>query len=229
MANPLSPLDPGSAEGPLLVFGGTFDPIHFGHLRAAEEVRQMLQAEQVLLVPAGDPPHRSPPRTSGAHRLAMVQSAVAAERGFTVLDWEVRSQGPSYSVKTLGWLRERFGSWSIVFIMGSDAFEQLHTWYQWQRLLELAHIAVVQRPGTPLDPLVPSLGQALRGRWAETAAELGQSPGGRVVVFEITRLDISATAIRSLVSRGHSPRFLLPQAVEDYIGEHELYQDESEE
>ena len=220
-----SPLSALAGEGPLLLFGGTFDPIHLGHLRPAEEVRQRVGAERVMLVPCGDPPHRPPPGTSGEHRLAMAQAAVRGRATVEVLDWEVRASGPSYTVRTLEWLRERLGSRPILTIIGSDAFTQLHHWYQWERLLELTHIAAVRRPGTAVDALESPLAEALADRWTEDAATLWQQSAGAVMAFDVTRLDISATAIRASVAAGKSPRFLIPRDVEEYITAHGLYRD----
>ncbi len=218
-----SPNDPLAGTGPLVLLGGTFDPIHFGHLRAGEEVRAAVGAERLVLVPCGDPPHRPDPHTSAGHRLAMTRAAVEGEDTVAVLDWEVRSEGPSYTVRTLAWLRERLGDRPILIIVGTDAFSQLHHWHQWERLLEMAHIAAVRRPGNPLEALDPPLAEALAARWVEEPAAFREAPAGRVRVFDVTRLDISATAIRSMVAAGGSPRFLVPKTVEDYLAAHELY------
>jgi len=214
-----------AGDGPLLLFGGTFDPIHLGHLRPAEEVRQRVGAERVVLVPCGDPPHRPAPGTSGEHRLAMARAAVRGRPTVEVLDWEVRASGPSYTVRTLEWLREHLGPRPILTIIGSDAFTQLHHWYQWERMLELTHIAAVRRPGTSVEALESPLAEALAPRWTDDPATFREQPAGAVMPFDVTRLDISATAIRQCVAEGHSPRFLLPRDVEEYITEHGLYRD----
>jgi nicotinate-nucleotide adenylyltransferase len=210
----------------LLLLGGTFDPVHFGHLRPAEEVRVALGAERVVLVPCGDPPHREAPETPADHRLAMARAAAEGRPTVEVLDWEVRSEGPSYTVRTLEWLRERLGRRPIVTIIGSDAFTQLHHWHQWERLIDLTHVAAVRRPGTALAELESPLAEALDGRWRDTPADIHAEPGGRVMAFDVTRLDISATAIRELVAAGRSPRFLLPRSVEEYLTTHDLYRDQ---
>lgn len=220
------PGDPLRGEGPLVLMGGTFDPVHFGHLRPAEEVRAAVGADQALLVPCGDPPHRDAPDTPAEHRLAMVRAAAEDRPTVGVLDWEVRSEGPSYTVRTLEWLRERLGPRPIVTIIGSDAFTQLHHWHQWERLIDLTHVAAVRRPGTSLDGLEPPLAEALAGRWSSEPADLRAQSGGRAMAFDVTRLDISATAIRELMAAGRSPRFLLPRTVEDYLATHDLYRDQ---
>ena len=212
-------------QGPLLFLGGTFDPLHFGHLRPAEEVRQALGLDRVWLVPAGDPPHRETPGATGPERLAMVETAVAEYPTLGVLDWEVTSEGPSYTVRTLGWLRERLGREPVITIMGSDAFVGLDRWYRWEELLERGHVAVVRRPGADLAGMSPELEAALAGRWCEEPADLLTAPAGRVAVLEVTRLDVSATAIRGLVAAGRSPRFLAPESVESHIWAHGLYSD----
>ncbi|MFA9460404.1 nicotinate-nucleotide adenylyltransferase [Thiohalorhabdus methylotrophus] len=212
--------------GPLLLLGGTFDPVHFGHLRPGEEVRQRVGAERVVLVPSGEPPHRTAPKTPAAHRLAMTRKAVSGHPTLGVLDWEAEASGPSYTVRTLEWLRERLGERPILIIIGSDAFTQLNHWHQWERMLELTHIAAVRRPGTSLEALDPELSGALEGRWTKDPAVLHERPAGSVMAFDVTRLDISATAIRTMVAAGESPRFLLPQQVEEYISAHGLYRQE---
>ncbi len=215
----MNPFDPFPGEGPLLWLGGTFDPIHFGHLRPAEEVREALGAHRALLIPCGDPPHRVSPRASAEHRLAMVHAAVKGRPTMDVLDWEVHAEGLSYTVRTLEWLRER----PIITMIGSDAFIQLHHWHQWERLLDLTHIAVLRRGGVPLHPLEEPLAEALATRWVDRLEKLVQGPAGWVRAFDVTRLDISATQIRELIAAGQSPRFLLPRTAEDYIATHELY------
>ena len=215
--------DPLAGSGPLVLLGGTFDPVHFGHLRAGEEVRAAVGAERLLLVPCGDPPHRPAPHTSAGHRLAMSRAAAEDEPTVAVLDWEVRAEGPSYTVRTLEWLRERLGERPILIIVGTDAFVQLHHWHQWERLLEMAHIAVVRRPGADLDGVEPPLAEAVRGRWLSDPAVFAESPAGWVRAFDVTRLDISATAIRGMVGGGGSPRFLVPRKVEEYLAAHDLY------
>lgn len=219
--------DPLRGEGPLPLLGGTFDPVHFGHLRPAEEVREALGAERALLIPCGDPPHRVTPRTDAEHRLALTRAAVTGRPTMEVLDWEVRTEGPSYTVRTLEWIRERLGPRPIVTMIGSDAFIQLHHWHQWERLFDLTHIAALRRPGVPLESLEKPLAAALADRWVDRAEDLLREPAGRVMAFDVTRLDISATEIRGLVAAGRSPRFLLPRTAEDYIAAHELYRQES--
>ena len=216
--------------GPLGLLGGTFDPIHFGHLRLAEEAREALQLEQVALIPAGSPPHRDPPQSAASARLAMVELAAAGNGGFMVEAGEVFAEGPSYTVLTLERLRAQHGpTRPLVLILGADAFAGLPDWHRWQELFELAHIAVANRPGyAPQGQCWPAtlsaeLGAACAGRISTDTAVLRQSPAGRIVPFDMTPLAISASLIRDLIRAGHSARYLLPDPVLDYIGLHHLY------
>lgn len=208
---------------PLGILGGTFDPIHSGHLRLAEEAREALGLGGVRLIPAGDPPHRSAPMTSAEHRLAMVNLAIADNPGFSADDGEVTARGKSYTVLTLQRLRSEYGERPLVLLLGADAFLGLMSWHRWQEILDLAHIAVATRAGSTLDGMNAELASYCRTRMAERPAALRASPAGRILRFEMTPLMISASLIRSLIGQGLSPRYLLPDSVLDYIGRHLLY------
>lgn len=221
---------PSPDSRPLGVLGGTFDPIHFAHLRLAEEAREALALAEVALIPAGTPPHREVPGSSAEHRLAMVELAVAGNSRLRCEDLEVRTQGRSYTVLTLERLREREGSdRPLVLILGADAFAGLPAWHRCDELLGLAHIAVANRPGhAPRergwpDVMSPELANLCAGRITREADALHAAPAGLVLPFEMTPLAISATQIRNLVAHGRSPRYLLPDSVVDYIGRHCLY------
>lgn len=202
------------------ILGGTFDPIHNGHLRTALEVAEQLGVSTLRLIPAQVPPHRPQPVASAAHRYAMVQLAVACEPRLQADDCELRRSGTSYSVDTLAALRMAVGaSCPLVFVLGQDAFQGFQTWRRWQDILGLAHLAVVQRPGHAL----PAAGW-YAGHLAEAAA-LHRAPAGYICPLSVTALDISATAIRAQMRAGRSPRYLLPDAVLDYIQTHQLYRD----
>jgi nicotinate-nucleotide adenylyltransferase len=153
----------------------------------------------------------------------MAHAAAAEYPTLGVLDWEVAAEGPSYTVRTLGWLRERLGEVPVITIMGSDAFVKLDQWHRWPELLARGSIAVVRRPGTELAGMSDELQSALAGRWCQRPGELLAAPAGRVAALEVTRLDISATAVRGLVSAGRSPRFLVPGSVEAHIHGAGLY------
>lgn len=212
---------------PLGLLGGTFDPIHFGHLRLAEEARMSLGLEKVVWIPAGQPPHRNAPRVSAQHRLAMVRLAIAGNPDFTLDDGETLSDKMSYSVTTLTRLRNLHGPGKpLVLLLGADAFGGLTTWHRWQDLFALAHLAVATRPGYAVhqESLPPALENEFTTRFASEPQDLGKAASGRIVAFPITSLDISGTAIRSALAAGGSARYLLPDAVLDYIALHRLYQ-----
>jgi len=205
------------------VFGGTFDPVHFGHLRPLLEVQQALSLDEVRLIPSFIPPHRDAPGASAEQRLAMLGLAVAETPGFVIDQRELQRSGPSYTVDTLQSLRDELGEHkSICLIMGLDAFAGLDSWYQWQRLIELAHIVVMQRPGGQLAK-TGAVAELVERRQALDVAELQQQPSGRVYFQSVTQLEISATAIRELVAHGQDVRFLLPDSVRHYIETHGLY------
>ncbi|MDY0011751.1 MAG: nicotinate-nucleotide adenylyltransferase [Rhodocyclaceae bacterium] len=217
-------------SGPIGIVGGTFDPIHYGHLRLAEEARETLGLSSVHLIPSGQPPHRSAPRTPALLRLELARLAVAGNPALEVDGLEVESPDPSYTVLTLEALRQRLGpSQPLVLILGADAFEGLPTWYRWHELLALAHIAVANRPGYAPhgrrwpDVQSPELAAACTGRIGRDPAVLRLAPAGRVVTFDMTPLAISASLIRDLLRTGHSARYLLPDGVLDYIQTHGLY------
>jgi nicotinate-nucleotide adenylyltransferase len=205
--------------------GGTFDPIHFGHLRLAEEMADALGLSRVLFIPAGQPPHRGAPHIAATHRLEMARRAIAGNPRFEVDAREVASPRPSYTVDTLSALRAEMGAAQPLWLLlGADAFLDLASWHEWQRLFELAHIAVAARPGARLlqpEALGEPLRKAVLPRLAP--AQAAASAAGRVLLRQMTPLDISATAIRDTLARGDSARYLLPDAVLDYIHEHHLY------
>lgn len=216
-----------AAGGPLGILGGTFDPIHFGHLRLAEEALERLQLDKIRLIPAGSPPHRNPPIASAEQRLTMARMVAAQNGGLEVDAAEVSAIGPSYTVLTLERLRAELGSEQpLVLLMGADAFLGLTTWHRWQDLLRLAHIAVATRPSHELEPthMASDLAAAFAQRLSRTSQILRTSPAGAIVPFGITPLDISATAIRAALATGRSARYLLPDEVLDYISLHHLYQ-----
>jgi nicotinate-nucleotide adenylyltransferase len=217
---------------PLGIFGGTFDPVHTGHLRLAEEAADQLGLACVRWIPAGQPAHRAlankPPQVAATHRLEMVRLAIAGNARFEVDPAEVEAAHPSYTVPTLERLRlagECAVQRPLVLLVGADAFAGIPDWHRWEDLFKLAHIAVAHRPGFPVDAdsLPPALADIYRQRHSASPAALAQSPAGRIVSFAMTQLDISATQIRSLLSSGRSARYLLPDAVIAYIQSTLLY------
>jgi nicotinate-nucleotide adenylyltransferase len=210
---------------PIGIFGGTFDPIHFGHLRLAEEMAEGLGLSQVRFIPAGQPPHRGAPRTAASHRLEMARRAIAGNPRFAVDAREVQRPDPSYTVDTLTALRAELGDEQPLWLLlGADAFLGLPSWHKWRRLFELANIAVAARPGAQLlqtDRMSDELKHEVSQR--QQAAGSVASPAGSVLLQQMTPLDISATVIRDTLARHGSARYLLPDTVLDYIHEHQLY------
>lgn len=209
-------------SSPVGVFGGTFDPIHFAHLRLAEELGESLALAQVRLVPARVPPHRGDPSVGPEDRLHMVRLAAQSNSRLVVDDRELRREGPSYSVDTLTELRAELGPRPLCLMLGADAFAALMTWSRWRQLFDLAHLIVATRPGYPL--VLDSLPEPLRTlARARQATAPGPAPAGSVVTREISALDISASDIRERLKQGRSVRYLIPDSVLDYIRERRLY------
>jgi nicotinate-nucleotide adenylyltransferase len=201
---------------PLGVFGGTFDPIHFGHLRTAFELMQALGLGEVRFVPAGDPPHRDEPACAPGRRLEMVRAATADQPGFVVDDRELRRSGPSYTVTTLEELRSEMPARPICLLIGMDAFLGLPAWHRWRELLDLAHLVVAHRPGWSA-PVTGVLAGLLAERGADDARPLGTECAGRILVQPVTPLEISSTALRDLLASGRDPRYLLPDPVREIV------------
>jgi len=208
------------------IFGGSFNPIHVGHLRAAEEVREAFALDRILFVPAALPPHKVRHQLAlPEQRLAMVQRAIAGNPFFRASDLELHRGGRSYSIDTLRELRQRFPKWKLFFILGSDAFAEIHTWKEYEHLFELCDFVVVARPGVRVRCLRSLLPVATRKCfwYARDSLALVHRSGHKVWFQQITGLDVSATSIRQAVSRGRSIRYLVPPAVERYILQHGLY------
>jgi nicotinate-nucleotide adenylyltransferase len=201
---------------PIGIFGGTFDPIHYGHLRTAFEMLQALDFGKVCFMPSGDPPHRGETYADAELRLEMVRVATANQAGFAVDDREIRRDGPSYTVDTLESLREEQGDTPIGLIVGMDAFLGLTTWYRWQDILDMAHIIVAHRPGWKA-PDFGALGELIAEHGTHRIEDLHANHNGFVHIHAVTQLEIASTEIRELVAAGRDPRFLMPDAVRDVI------------
>lgn len=207
------------------ILGGTFDPVHFGHLRLAQEVAEALALRQVRFIPGGTPPHRGRPQTPAADRVAMVRLAIADNPLLLLDERETRRAGYSYSFDTLSELRAELGTLQpLVLIMGADAFAAFDKWHRWREIFDLAHVAVAHRPGTDLAADVnTSLAQELARRRRDDAGAVQNSAAGCIAVVPITALAISATAIRALRAAGRSVRYLLPPPVIAYMDHNNLF------
>ncbi len=201
---------------PLGIFGGTFDPIHYGHLRTAFEMLQALRFGDIHFIPCGDPPHRGTTYAAARERLRMVELAVEGQAGFVADARELDRGGPSYTIDTLAELRTEFPERSLGLIVGMDAFLGLHTWHRWQEILDVAHIVVAHRPGWKAPDMGP-LGDLIAERGTHRIEDLHDALQGRVHIHAVTQLEISSTEIRELVAAGRDPRFLMPDAVRDEI------------
>ena len=217
-----------SGSAPIGLLGGTFDPIHFGHLRLAQELAGGLGLERVRFIPTGTPPHRNSPQVTGTHRLQMVRIAIAGNPVFEADDREIRREGVSYSYDTLIELRDELGERPFCLLMGADAFAALATWHRWQDLFDLAHVVIAHRPGFRLQDLEAALPATLRKIYLRRLADASgalRASAGSILTREITALDISATQIRAMLAQGSSPRYLVPDAVLEYIDHNHLYKD----
>ena len=201
------------------IFGGTFDPVHFGHLRSALELKALFELDHVRLIPCM-PSHRSQTKASAHQRLDMLELAVGNQHDLTIDAQELDRGGYSYTFDTLTSLRHNHTQTLLLFI-GSDAFNHLTTWYRWQEIFDLAHVVVITRPDTVLN----SLSDFFKKRLIHDKNILKKYSAGGLFFQEITQLAISATAIRGMIAAGCSPRFLLPDTVIDYITQHQLYKE----
>ncbi len=199
------------------ILGGSFDPIHNGHLRTALDVQQALDLDELRLIPLRDPPHREHPTSSPEQRLEMVQAAIADEPTLTVDQRELERSGKSYSLLTLQSLRAELGSnTSICLILGQDAFQGFPNWHKPDEILELAHLVVMQRPGENRPELYPE-------RITKKPDDLRLNPAGKIYRQQVTQLEISSTKIRDMIQKGWSPRYLLPDVVLEIIEKDGLY------
>jgi nicotinate-nucleotide adenylyltransferase len=207
---------------PVGILGGTFDPVHHGHLRLALEIAERVELDSVRLIPLHAPPHRPAPIATPAQRLAMLELAVQEESRLRIDTRELRRGALSYTVDTLTELRAELGTTPLCLIVGMDAFLGLPTWRRWEALIDLAHIVVADRPAA--DATIPSqVAQLLARHRADAAEALAGTPAGLVHFVPCPKLDISATAIRAALTAGRNPRYLLPDPVLAYIHQHELY------
>ena len=207
------------------LLGGTFNPIHNGHLRLAQELADALNFNEVRFIPSANPPHKTVPKVSAQHRAAMVQLAISDNPLFNLDIRELDRLGASYTIDTLISLQEELGgSVALCLIMGSDAFAKLNTWHRWQALLDYCHIILVQRPTSATQPqLADELSVLLHDHYTENVSDLADENAGYIHMQKITALDITATNIRAQLESGYSPRYLMPDNVLDYIKNNKLY------
>ena len=209
------------------IYGGTFNPIHLGHLRTAEEIRQRFGMREIIFVPSAQPPHKqSPEIVDGSDRLKMVALAVTGNPKFSVSDLEVRRGGKSYSLDTLREIKQLHPESDLAFICGLDAFLEIDTWYHYQQLFAAADFIVTSRPGARRVALAKAIPEAVRQDFRRRAkSEVFVHASGKTLTFtEVTGLDISSTLVRRFVREGVSPRYLIPRRVGDYITERHLYE-----
>lgn len=203
------------------ILGGTFDPIHFGHLRPALEVAEHFNLAHVHLIPSARPPHRDQPAASPEQRLLMLHLAVKQSELFVVDDRELHRDGASYTVDTLLSLRQDFSNNPLYLLMGTDAFLGIQSWHDWQQLIELVHIVIMQRPNE-LMTMPPALDSWYQQHLAE--GDDMTLAAGKIWPIAVSQLAISATKIRSIVARRDNPQFLMPDAVITLIQQLGLYQ-----
>lgn len=213
----------------LVRYGGTFDPVHLGHLAIAQAAHRRLDA-RIWLMPAGDPAHRAPPGATAAQRAAMVTLAVAGQPGLGIDRSELQRGGASYSIDTVRALRARHGSdVPIALLVGADSFLALDTWKDWRTLLDLVHFVIAERPDAALDaleapdPSTSGLARALAGRWTDAAEDLRSSPAGRLLRLRQPLDATSATGVRQRIANCGDWQRDVPQAVAGYIQRHGLY------
>lgn len=203
----------------IAIIGGTFDPIHFGHLRPALEIMEQFSLTECRFIPSAKPPHRWQPEVSAEHRLNMTQLAIDGIKGFSLDDREYHRDGASYTVDTLKSIRAEIGNHTpLCMIIGLDAFQSFTQWRDWQTILKLTHLVVSSRPGYIYSP----------DTWAQPyltdkPEKLKQEIAGNIFFAEVTQFDISATQIRKQLLNGYSASYLLPKSVAKYINKHRLY------
>jgi len=203
-------------SAPIGLFGGTFDPIHYGHLRTAFELWQLLGLEQVRFLPTGNPPHRESSLAPADLRLQMVRAAIAGQPCFVADDREMRRSGMSYTVDTLLDLRREYPERSLCLLLGMDAFLGVPHWHRWREIFDLAHVVVAHRPGWKA-PITGPLGEVMVDRGTGSIRELHVRTAGRIFVHAVTQLEISSTDLRALILSQRDLRYLVPEAVRDLI------------
>jgi nicotinate-nucleotide adenylyltransferase len=204
------------------ILGGSFDPVHFGHLRPALEVQQFLGLDEIRLVPSLVPPHRAQPHATPQRRVAMLSAAVENYPAFKVDSREFDREGPSYTLDTLISLREEMPAVDLCLLVGMDAFQGLTSWYRWHELIDYCHMVVLERPGVQL-PTQGELADFIDLHQVTDANKLNKQSSGLLYFHPVSQLDISSTAIRKLLASGGDAGFLLPERVLDVVRSKDLY------
>ena len=208
--------------GPIGIFGGTFDPIHYGHLRTALELAEALSLAEVRFIPCAQQPLREVTTAPAETRLRMVRAAIQGEGRFSVDTRELERPGPSYSVDTLTELRAEHPDVPLCMLLGMDSFLSLPQWHRWEAMFGLAHLVVVHRPGWQA-PAEGVLGGLVVERATEHRGDLHESLCGRLFIMPVTQLEISASEVRELISGGLDPKYLIPDSVREIIIETKCY------
>ena len=201
------------------IYGGTFNPIHLGHLRIALEIKEVVEFDEIRFIPCYQSALKNQPPIEASIRLKMLQLAITGQQGFICDSRELERGGTSYMVDTLASLREEFPKQPLALLIGNDVFITLEKWHQWQKLFDYSHIIVMTRPNSCRKPLINFLKQRLTNDFTL----LKQSLAGKLYFQNVTQLAISSTKIRRLLAAEHSPRFLIPDNVIDYIQQNKLY------
>ncbi|MFT5482571.1 MAG: nicotinate-nucleotide adenylyltransferase [Halieaceae bacterium] len=205
------------------IFGGTFDPVHIGHMRTAIDARRQLLVDTLYLMPCHIPVHRDEPGCTAEQRRDMLELAIAGNTGLALDDRELRRGAPSYSLDSIVEIRGEVGPDAPVFLLlGSDSFASFDQWYRWDELIELCHLVVVERLGVPAIYSQP-VRELLRSRQVDSVESMHESAGGLILSLILTPWQVSATAVREAIDRGESTRYLLPDAVLRYISDNQLY------
>ncbi len=201
------------------LYGGTFDPVHYGHLRTALEVKEIFDLQEVRLIPCSQPPHRESPATTAEIRFQMLKLAIQHQPGLVIDRRELDRPGFSFMIDTLKSLRKELADTPLLLFIGTDAFSGLTAWHQWQNLFDFAHIIVITRPGFEQNQLDDFFSSKL----AKTKTDLKQKQSGYLFFQCVTQLDISATKIRNMIETNVNPGFLLPDSIIEYIKRNKLY------
>lgn len=212
-----------SMKNAMGILGGTFDPIHNGHLHLAIETQKALDIEEIRLIPVQQPPHRQTPHASPKQRLNMIELAIADLKGIVADDRELQREGISYTIDTVKSLRNEFEQIPIALIIGMDAFQTLNSWRDWSSILDYVHIIIADRPGNPAHLSNLELEDFYLQYRSENHSDALQMPAGQILKFDIPMMDISSTQIRYRLSNNLDARNTLPTKVIDYIHEESLY------